>query len=170
MSGTAAPIELAPRRRRPRAPRVVQAIRASARSVHLFLALAIILGVFLQVYLIGSYLFGAGQGALDAHMSVGWTVHGLEVLVLLAALVAWLPWRDLGLSALLAVIGTVQVSLASEQRWIGGLHPLLALVVLGLATTLALRGFRRGRRAASSSARARTSTSTSTTNKGGKHA
>jgi hypothetical protein len=102
-------------------------------------------------------------------MSVGWTVHGLEVLVLLAALVAWLPWRDLGLSAL-AVIGTVQVSLASEQRWIGGLHPLLALVVLGLATTLALRGFRRGRRAASSSARARTSTSTSTTNKGGKHA
>jgi len=167
MSGTAAPIELAPPRR-PTARRVLRAIRSAAHWLHLALATAIVLGVFVQVYLIGSYFFGAGQGALDAHMSVGWIVHGLEVLVFLAALVAWLSWRDLGLSALLAVIGTVQVSLASEARWVGGLHPLLALVVLGLATTLALRAFRRGRRAASSSAQARTSISTK--NKGGEHA
>jgi hypothetical protein len=95
--------------------------------------------------LIGSYIFGAGQSALDAHKTAGWTVHGFELLVLVAALVAWLPWVELLLSLLLAVIGTVQVSLANEHRWIGGLHPLLALVVVGLAATLALRAIRRRR-------------------------
>ena len=117
-------------------------VRRGASGLHVALALAIVLAVFVQVYLIGAYIFGAGPGALDAHRTVGFTAHGLELLIFIAALVAWLPRRDLVLSALLAVIGTTQVTLASEQRWVGGLHPLLALVVLALATTLASRGVR----------------------------
>jgi len=144
MSDTTAPIELSPRQRS-RASRTRHGVRAAARWVHLALALAVVGGVFVQVYLIGSYIFGAGQSALDAHKTAGWTVHGFELLVLVAALVAWLPWVELLLSLLLAVIGTVQVSLANEHRWIGGLHPLLALVVVGLAATLALRAIRRRR-------------------------
>src|SRR5262245_26186258 len=58
------------------------------------------LGVFLQVYLIGAYIFGAGSDALDAHTNLGFTVHGLEVLLLLVALAAWLPRADVGLSLL----------------------------------------------------------------------
>jgi len=46
------------------------------------------------------------------------------------------------------VVGTVQVTLASEHRWVGGLHPLLALVVFALAATLALRATRQVRDAA----------------------
>jgi hypothetical protein len=141
---TSAPIELAPPRR-VGTRRVLRQARRAASRLHLALASAVILGVFLQVYLIGSYIFGAAQGALDAHRSMGWTVHGLEMLVFIAALVAWLPWVDLLLSSLLAVIGTVQVALASEHRWVGGLHTLLALVVLGVAATLTLRGLRRSR-------------------------
>jgi hypothetical protein len=141
-----APIELAPSGGATRR-RVLSGVRRGAGWLHLALALAIVLGVFLQVYLIGAYIFGAGQGALDAHRTVGFTVHGLEVLVFVAALVAWLPRRDLVLSALLAVIGTVQVSLASAHRWVGGLHALLALVVLALAATLLFRGRRDGRSA-----------------------
>lgn len=144
MSDTAAPIELAGKRWS-RSSRALHGVRVGARWVHLALALAVVVGVFVQVYLIGAYIFGAGQSALDAHMTAGWTVHGFELLVFLAALVAWLPWVDLVLSLLLAVIGTVQVSLASEHRWVGGLHPLLALVVLALAGTLALRAIRRRR-------------------------
>ena len=120
-------------------------LRRGAAWLHLALALAIALGVFLQVYLIGAYIFGAGSAALDAHTTVGFTVHGLEVLIFVTAVVAWLPRADLGLSLLLAVIGTVQVSLANGHRWVGGLHPLLALVVLTLAATLALRAIRRHR-------------------------
>ena len=144
MSEAAAPIELAPKRRS-RASRALRGVRVGGRWVHLVLALAVVAGVFVQVYLIGAYIFGAGQGALGAHKTAGWTVHGFEMLVLVAALVAWLPWVDLVLSLLLAVFGTVQVALANEQRWVGGLHPALALVVVGLAATLALRAIRRRR-------------------------
>jgi hypothetical protein len=118
-------------------------LRRAVSWLHLLLTLAIALGVFVQVYLIGAYVFGGGQGALDAHRTVGFTVHGLEVLVLLAAVVAWLPWPDVGLSFLLATVGTVQIALASATRWTGGLHPLGALFVLLLASQLARRGIRR---------------------------
>ena len=100
------------------------------------LAGAIVLGVFVQVYLIGSYIFGAGQGALDAHKSVGFTVHGFEVLLFLAAPLAWLPRVDLVLSMLLAVCGTLQIGFAGADKWVGGLHPVGALFVLVLATCL----------------------------------
>ena len=142
MSDAAAPIELAPKRWS-RASRAFRGVRVGARWVHLALTLAVVVGVFVQVYLIGAYIFGAGQGALDAHKTAGCTVHGFELLVFVAALVAWLPWVDLVLSLLLAVLGTVQVSLASGHRWIGGLHPLLALFVVGLAAALVLRAIRR---------------------------
>ena len=144
MNKAAVPIELAPKRQS-RASGALRGVRVGGRWVHRVLALAIVAGVFVQVYLIGAYIFGAGQGALDAHKTAGWTVHGFELLVFVAALVAWLPWVDVFLSLLLAVIGTVQVALANEQRWVGGVHPLLALVLVGLAATLVLRAVRRRR-------------------------
>lgn len=142
MTETPATIELAPSSRRT-SRRVLRVIRAGARWAHLALSLAIVLGVFVQVYLIGAYIFGAGEGVLDAHRSTGFAVQGLEVLVFLTALAAWLPRRDVLLSLLLAIVGVVQAGLANAERWVGGLHPLLALVVLALATALALRAIRR---------------------------
>jgi Family of unknown function (DUF6220) len=117
-------------------------LQRGAAALHLVLVAAVALGVFLQVYLIGAYVFGAGQAALDAHRTAGFTVHGLEVLVLVVALVAWLPRTDIILSAALAVLGTFQVALASETKWVGALHPLGALFVLVLAAVLLRR--RRG--------------------------
>jgi hypothetical protein len=142
-----AAIELAPSPRRT-SGRVLHAIRVGARWAHLALSLAIVLGVFVQVYLIGAYIFGAGEGALDAHRSTGFAVQGLELFVFLTALAAWLPRRDVLLSLLLAIVGVVQAGLASAERWVGGLHPLLALVVLALATALARRAIRRHRNTA----------------------
>jgi hypothetical protein len=123
----------------------INAIRRGAAWVHLGLALLVVAGVFAQVYLIGAYLFGAGPEALDAHRTVGFTVHGFEVLIVLAALVAWLPRADLGLSLLMAVGGTVQLALASAEKWIGALHPLGALFVLILAAVLIRRDLRHRR-------------------------
>ncbi len=138
------PIDLAPRDPR-QWNRVRRFVRTAAAWLHLTFAAALVVGVFLQVYLIGSYIFGAGPGALDAHRTVGFALQGPELFVLLTALVAWLPRLDLLLSLLVAIVGFVQAFLASAQEWVGGLHPLLALVVLGLATALALRGVRRHR-------------------------
>jgi hypothetical protein len=109
------------------------------------LAGAVVLAVFVQVYLIGSYFFGAGPDALDAHKNVGFTTHGLEVLVFVAALIAWIDRADLLLSLALAVIGTVQIGLADGKKWVGGLHPLLAMFVFVLAAILTRRGIQRVR-------------------------
>jgi hypothetical protein len=123
------PIELAPA---PRARRV-------AVRVQFVLAAAIVAAVILQIYLIGAYIFGAGQGALDAHRGVGFATHTVELLVLVAALVAR---RDRLPALALAVLGTVQLMLAGGHRWVGGLHPLFALVVLALAGLIATRAWR----------------------------
>jgi hypothetical protein len=142
-----APIDIAPRHQR-RWNRVRRFARNAADWLNLAFATAIVLGVFLQVYLIGSYIFGAGHGALDAHRTVGFALQGPELFVLLTALIAWLPRIDLLLSLLVAIVGFVQAGFASAHEWVGGLHPLLALVLLSLAATLALRGLHRHRRPA----------------------
>jgi hypothetical protein len=121
----------------------VAAIRRTGALAHLALLAMVVVGVVAQVYLIGAYIFGAGIDALDAHRSVGFTVHAMEVLVLVAALVAWLPRRDIALSLALAVLGTAQIALASASAWTGALHPLGALVVLGLAAALLPEALRR---------------------------
>jgi len=119
--------------------------RNGAAWVHLVLAGAIVAGVFAQVYLIGAYVFGAGTGALDAHESVGWTVHSLELLVALLAIVAWMPRDVIALSVGLAVVGTAQVALTQATAWTGALHPLGALLVL-IGAAMLVRGDLRLRR------------------------
>ena len=145
--GATAPIDIRPQRRRGWS-QVRRFVRSGADWLHLTFASVIVLGVFLQVYLIGAYIFGAGQGALDAHRTTGFALQGPELFVLLTALVAGLPRIDLLLSFLVAIIGFVQAGLANAHQWVGGLHPLLALVLLSLAAALAFRGLQRHRRPA----------------------
>lgn len=127
----------------PAVPNAPGKVRRAAALLHLSLAVLIAAAVVVQVYLAGASIFGAGQGALDAHRAVGWSAHTGEILLIVAALVARLPRTDTLLSLALVAIGTAQVALASSVKWLGGLHPLFALVVLALAITLASRGLRR---------------------------
>jgi hypothetical protein len=109
----------------------------------LVLAGLVVLGIFLQVYFIASYFFGAGEDALDAHTGLGFWVHNVEVLAFLAAIVAyWRRWAGLLMPFLLALIGTAQLALTESDEWVGGLHGLLALVVLFLAHDVARRAVR----------------------------
>jgi hypothetical protein len=133
-------------------------IRQGAARLHAALAVAVVVAVFVQVYLIGAYLFGAGAGALDAHKSVGFVAHSIELAIVIIALVAWLPRTEIILSVALAVVGTIQVSLADAHRWVGALHPLGALAVLIMAALVAYRspGSARGPRRSSRSSGAAT--------------
>jgi hypothetical protein len=115
-----------------------------ATWVHFVFASIVVIGVFLQVYFIASYFSGAGEGALDAHGFVGGViVHASELLVLISSLVAfWGIWKWIGWSALLFVLGTVQIFLSPPDEdpasgWVHGLHGLGALFVLILAAVLA---------------------------------
>jgi len=103
----------------------------------------VIVGVFLQVYFIAAYTFGASEHALDAHTGLGGVVHLLEVLALIAALVAyWKAWGKVAPAFALAVIGTLQLGFADADEWVAGFHGLLALVVLILAHAVVQRTVR----------------------------
>ena len=120
--------------------------------IQLVLAALVVVGVWLQVYFIASYFFGA-EDALDVHEAVGGITHLVEVLVFLAALGAWWKnWGRIGHAFALAVIGTVQISLTGSDDWVGGFHGLLALVILVMAVFIVkddaeALGLRRGRSA-----------------------
>ena len=107
-------------------------------------ALLVGVGVWVQVYLIGSFLFGAAD-ALDAHKDAGFAVHGFEVLCFVAALLAWRSRAVVGMAFGLGLIGTVQIALTESDKYVGGLHALFALVVLVLAVFIVKGGLERRR-------------------------
>jgi hypothetical protein len=102
----------------------------------LVLATLVVIGVFVQVYLIATYILGGlDHDILDAHKDLGGYVHMVEVLAFLAAIGAyWKRWGEVGLVFALAVVGTLQLAFVDTGgEWVKGLHGLLALVVLILA-------------------------------------
>ena len=117
----------------------------TARLAHPLLAATVVALVFVQVYLIAAYIFGA-PNALSTHMTVGRVVVGFELLVLLTALIGWRSdRREVRLSAALVVVGAFQASFASDlgsTPYVHALHGLLALVVLVLASIMATRTWR----------------------------
>jgi hypothetical protein len=97
------------------------------------LAASVVLGVWLQVYFIAAYFFGAAD-ALEIHKGIGSAMHGVEALVFLAALGAWWRnWGKIGHAFGLLVVGTIQISLSGSETWVGGFHGLLALAILVMA-------------------------------------
>jgi hypothetical protein len=87
-------------------------------------------GVLLQAFSIAAYMRGAGADALDMHKTIGFLTHSVEIVVGLAALVAyWGLWRRVGLAILLPVIGTVQLLAVGDTErsggWVNGLHGLV---------------------------------------------
>ena len=125
--------------------------------IQLVLAALVVLGVWLQVYFIASYFFGA-EDALDVHKDVGGITHIVEVLVFLTALGAWWRnWSRIAHAFGLAVVGTVQLALTDSDDWVGGFHGLLALVILVMAVFIVkwnaeALGLKRGRGGDASSA------------------
>jgi hypothetical protein len=103
--------------------------------------------VLVQAFSIAAYVRGAGTGARDLHVSVGFITHSVEIVVFLLALAAfWGAWRPVGLALLLQLVGRLQLFLIGDTDepggWVNGLHGLFALVVLALAVALAEVGRR----------------------------
>lgn len=116
--------------------------------INVVAAAIVVVGVFVQAYLITAYATGAGEDALDAHGVVGGLViHLSEAVVFLTALGAyWGRWDRVGLGFGLLLLGTVQIFLSPgddpASGWVHGLHGLGALFVLVLAAVI----FEQGRR------------------------
>jgi hypothetical protein len=120
------------------------------RLLHAAAATAVVGLIFVQLYLIGEFVYG-DVGALQTHESVGKTVPFIELLVFLTAVAGWWSNRvQVGLSLALFIVGGVQVSFATTH-WgtnpsVRALHPTLAAAVVLLAAVTAARAWRlRGR-------------------------
>jgi hypothetical protein len=118
-----------------------------SRWVHVGAAWLFVAGVLVQGYLAGQALTQlGGNGDFEAHRSIGFTIMGiLALVVLLAALVGRLPRTHVGLSVLLLILYVVQTSLpgmAGSSPAVAALHPVNAMVLLGLAVAIGFRARR----------------------------
>src|SRR4051812_30994433 len=113
---------------------------STARRIRFGLVVLFLVGIPVQFYLAGRGVFGASN--YDAHKSVG---DGLHLVTLLAFLVTFFGadmrnGRDIGLGFGLFVLMTIQAIIPSfEHPNLGALHPLNALLLLGLAVHLLMR-------------------------------
>ncbi|HEU5477023.1 MAG TPA: hypothetical protein VFU64_04240 [Gaiellaceae bacterium] len=125
------------------------AVRRGAWVALRYVTSLYVLGVIVQFFLVGVGLFGMKDGAtidnadsLNAHRDLGWALSDFGAgLMLILALLAWpKPRKLLGLWILLAVLAFVQPLLAAggdDSKYVGMLHPVNALLVLGLSAHLA---------------------------------
>jgi hypothetical protein len=125
----------------------VDRVRLGLWGVLIFAALSIV-GMAVQVYLIGGFLFGETDW-LDTHKDVGMLVHLFYVLTFLAALVAyWGNWSAITWPFLLAVVGSIQAFLAGggdvggDNGAVHAFHAALVPIVLLIAVYVALRTWR----------------------------
>ncbi|MGZ4333604.1 MAG: hypothetical protein ACXVRJ_04960 [Gaiellaceae bacterium] len=134
-------------------------VRRGARSVMKWFAALYVVAIVVQVFLAGEGIFGlnniknsddcdkgvahcvANSTTLDAHRGLGFflTMPG-ALLFLIVALLAWHPkTRIRVVSIVLPFLAFFQMILAGLPRWVAGLHPVNAILLLGLFGWLAYR-------------------------------
>ena len=121
----------------------VTGARATADKVFAYLAALLVLCVVVQFFLAGLGVWGIDQHkidkatSIDPHRAFAGAVALVAILMFVAALVARTSTRRIWVSILIAVLAEpVQALLAAggeHQHWVGGLHVLDAVVILGLA-------------------------------------
>ena len=112
----------------------------------IFASLAVI-GMGIQVYLIGGFLFGE-TGWLDTHKDFGKAVHLCYILTFLSALVGlWPNWRATAWPFVLAVLGSIQAFLAGggdvggDNGALHAFHAALVPIVWLIALVIAWRAY-----------------------------
>jgi hypothetical protein len=115
--------------------------------LHAAVAALFVVAIVVQVFLAGAALANlGGSGNFATHIDFGYTWIGLAALVLLiTALVARRPRREVGITVALLVLYVVQTVLPgfrSSTPWVAALHPVNALVLFALAAWYARRAWR----------------------------
>ena len=115
-----------------------------ARYAYAVLAWAFVAGLVVQVFFIGLGLF-AGSENLALHVNLGWILHLVPILILVAAAVARAGRQQILLAGALAVtvfIVPILVSLRDSAPVAAALHPVGALLAFWLAILVAQNAVR----------------------------
>jgi hypothetical protein len=115
--------------------------------LHAAAAALFVVAIVIQVFLAGTALANlGGSGDFSAHIQFGYLWVGLASLALvLTAIAARRPRRDVGIAVGLLVLYIVQTTLPNARTsapWIAALHPVNALFLFGLAVWYARRTWR----------------------------
>ena len=127
---------------------------AGARYVYLGLVWIYLGAILVQVFLAGTGLFSA-QRDFEPHIGLGWILHLVPVLLIIAAAVARVGARLLWWSAALLVVQFIQPilpALRTGMPWAAALHPVLAVIIFWLAASIGLQAWRLLRQPAPASA------------------
>jgi hypothetical protein len=126
-------------------------MRRGATSVMKWFSAVYVVAIVLQVFLAGEGIFRlynikhsddcdkagahcvANSKTLDAHRAFGSILVFASILFLIVALIAWHQNKRIRwVSIATAVLTFLQIVLAGIGGWVGGLHPVNAILVLGL--------------------------------------
>jgi membrane-bound metal-dependent hydrolase YbcI (DUF457 family) len=121
----------------------VSGARRAADTVFAYLAALLVLGVIVQFFLAGLGVFGLDgkdidkATSLDPHRDLGHILAAVAILMFIAALVARTSKAKIWVSIVIALLTElVQSALAGggeDHHWLGGLHALDGVIILGLA-------------------------------------
>jgi Family of unknown function (DUF6220) len=118
-------------------------MRERITVVYGWLALIWVGLVVVQVFFAGLGIFGATS--FDTHKAFGNALHAVTALILLLAIAGPRTGRDIGMSAALFILVTVQIGLVStrdDAPGLAALHPVLALFAMGLAAHIGIHALR----------------------------
>jgi len=116
--------------------------RRWAQYLYLVLASLVLLGIFLQGFLIGAFLFAGAVWGRDAHSVLGLVLLVLALLLALAGLLAQVSsWMKIWgfLLFVLVLIQIVLGSLGDSAPLLAALHPANAMLLFGLSLYLIFR-------------------------------
>ena len=123
--------------------------RAGITRAYGLAALAWALLVVLQVFFAGLGIFGAES--FDTHRSFGNLLQGLTAILLILAIAGPRTGRDIGMAVALVVLVTVQIGIVGardDAPGLAALHPVLAILAMGLAAHMGIHALRASRGAA----------------------
>ena len=113
---------------------------SGVRYLYAGLAWAFVAGLVVQVFFIGLGLF-AGSENLELHVTLGWILHLVPILILLVAALARAGRRRILMAAALAVtvfIVPILATVRADTPVAAALHPVGALLAFLLAILVAL--------------------------------
>ena len=112
---------------------------SAARYAFLVLSWLFLAGVLVQTFLAGLGLFGDPE-SFETHIGLGWLLHLVPILILIAAALARPRARTVWLAAALAVVVFITPllpMLRDDLPAAAALHPVLALVTFALSYLVA---------------------------------
>ncbi len=117
----------------------------ASRYVYVVTAWAVVVGLVLQVLLIGMGLLGNNSSGTQMHKGLGWLVHLMPILVIPFAFLARAGsrhWQWAAASAVVVFLIPLFVIMRESAPILGALHPVAAFLAFPLAIVVALNSIR----------------------------